>query len=373
MKIGIIGTRGIPNHYGGFEQITGELSVGLVELGHEVTVYNTHNHPYEYDEYEGVRIVHCHEPAWMGTAGQFVYDLNCIRHARKEGFDILLFMGYTSSSVWAPFFPKGSVIISNMDGLEWKRSKYSKPVQRFLRWAEKLAVKHSHFHIADSKAIQTYLDSSYGISSHYIPYGAAEYEGSDVAVVRRYGLEPGNYFMLMARMEPENHIQMVLDGFSKSGSGKKFLVVGNTGNGYGRKMLRRYSADGRIRFAGAIFDQDVVHALRHHSLLYFHGHSVGGTNPSLLEAMSGRALVAAHRNEFNKAVLGSDAFYFSTADEVRQLAETVRRAEKEKRMIENNFHKITDQFNWPEVIRQYDEFLCECYKTAKHGEAILQG
>jgi glycosyltransferase involved in cell wall biosynthesis len=373
MKIGIIGTRGIPNHYGGFEQITGELSVGLVERGHEVTVYNTHNHPYGYDEFEGVRIVHCHEPAWMGTAGQFVYDLNCIRHARKEGFDILLFMGYTSSSVWAPFFPKESIIISNMDGLEWKRSKYPKPVQRFLKWAEKLAVQHSHFHIADSEAIQSYLDSSYGISSRYIPYGAAEYEMADMSIVRKYGLEPGNYFMLMARMEPENHIQMVLDGFHQSRSDKKFLVVGNTGNGYGRKMVQRYSGDERIRFAGAIFDQDVVHALRHHSLLYFHGHSVGGTNPSLLEAMSGRALVAAHRNEFNEAVLGRDAFYFSTAEEVMQLAETVRRAEKEQRMIEQNFRKIKEQFNWPEVIRQYDEFLCECYKTAKHGEAILQG
>jgi glycosyltransferase involved in cell wall biosynthesis len=309
----------------------------------------------------------------MGTAGQFVYDLNCILHARKEDFDILLFMGYTSSSVWAPFFPKESLIVSNMDGLEWKRSKYSKPVQRFLKWAEKLAVRYSHFHIADSKAIQAYLDSSYGIGSRYIPYGAAEYEMADVSIVGRYGLGPGNYFMLMARMEPENHIQMVLDGFHQSNSNKKFLVVGNTGNGYGKKMVKRYASDERIRFAGAIFDQDVVHALRHHSLLYFHGHSVGGTNPSLLEAMSGRALVAAHRNEFNEAVLGSDAFYFSTAGDVMQLIATVRREDQEERMIEKNFKKIREQFNWPEVIRQYEEFLCECYKTAKHGEAILQG
>src|SRR5689334_4059993 len=135
MKIAIIGTRGIPNRYGGFEQITEFLSEGLVKQNHSVYVYNSHTHPYQEKTWKGVHIIHCYDPEHrLGTAGQFIYDLNCILDARKRDFDILLFLGYTSSSVWQIFFPRKSIIVSNMDGLEWKRSKYSRPVQRFLMY-----------------------------------------------------------------------------------------------------------------------------------------------------------------------------------------------------------------------------------------------
>src|SRR4051812_288166 len=148
MRIGIIGTRGIPNNYGGFEQVTEHLSAGLLAKGHEVSVYNSHNHPYQENHWNGVEIIHCFDAEYMiGTAGQFIYDLNCIVDARKRNFDVLLFMGYTSSSIWHRFFPRNTVIVSNMDGLEWRRSKYSRPVKRFLKYAEKLAVLQSDFMI----------------------------------------------------------------------------------------------------------------------------------------------------------------------------------------------------------------------------------
>jgi glycosyltransferase involved in cell wall biosynthesis len=373
MKIAIIGTRGIPNNYGGFEQITAHLSVGLSELGHDVSVYNTHHHPYQEKEYRGVKIINCYDPASLGTAGQFIYDLNCIRHARKQRFDILLFMGYTSSSVWGPLFPKQSIIVTNMDGLEWKRDKYPGPVKKFLKWAERSAIRHSEFHIADSPAIKAYLDKEYGIESRYIPYGAAAYGAADETLLKQFGVLPYGYLLLMARMEPENNIETILEGFHRSGSNKQFIVIGNTGNSYGKKMLHRFGGDERIRFAGGVFDQDKVQALRQHCHLYFHGHSVGGTNPSLLEAMSGRTLIAAHRNAFNEAVLGSDGFYFTDADDVRWLAENVKRTDAEEAMMERNRQKINGQFNWPVVIRQYEEFLYECLNTVKHGEVILQG
>src|SRR5688500_16446735 len=133
LKIAILGTRGIPNNYGGFEQIAGYLSKGLVEKGHSVTVYNSHKHPYKESIWNGVEIVRCFDPEFLiGTAGQFVYDLNCILHVRKRRFDIILMLGYTSSSVWKDLYPKNAVLITNMDGLEWKRPKYSKPVRKFL-------------------------------------------------------------------------------------------------------------------------------------------------------------------------------------------------------------------------------------------------
>src|SRR5690606_26337508 len=136
MKVGILGTRGIPNHYGGFEQFAEFFSVYLARLGHEVYVYNSHNHPYQQPVFECVNIIHCNDPEYkLGTFGQFIYDYNCLRDARKRDFDILLQLGYTSNSIWFFMLPKNQIVITNMDGLEWKRSKYSAPVRQFLKFA----------------------------------------------------------------------------------------------------------------------------------------------------------------------------------------------------------------------------------------------
>ena len=366
LKIAIIGSRGIPNYYGGFEQLAQQLAEGLVKEGFDVTVYNSHKHPYKEKEWNGAKIIHCYDAEYLlGTAGQFIYDLNCIRNARKQFFDIVLFLGYTSSSVWGRLFPKDAVIISNMDGLEWKRSKYSKPVQSFLRYAEKLAVKYSDHCIADSVVIQSYLKTKYKIDSHYISYGADTFTETNEELLSRFNIGPGNYFMLMARMEPENNIEMILDGFHQSSSDKKFIVLGNTDNRFGRSMLKKFSADKRIIFAGAIYDTKTTHALRRYCSIYFHGHSVGGTNPSLLEAMADGALVAAHDNDFNRAVLQEDAIYFSSSDDTGRLIASVLPREDHVQKTENNFTKIREQYNWPNIIDQYKALFINCHKQSK--------
>ena len=363
MKIGIIGTRGIPNRYGGFEQLAELLSAGLFQNGHEVIVYNSHRHPYRQKSLKGVEIVHVHDPEyWMGTVGQFFYDLNCLRDAGKRNFDVLLFLGYTSSSVWRRWFPKKAVIISNMDGLEWRRSKYSKPVRKFLQYAEKWAVRYSDFLIADSQVIQAYLKNKYNANSQFIAYGAETEINADPKLLAAYNVEVENYFMLMARMEPENNIEMILEGFHNSGSDKLFLVVGDTGNSFGRSMLKKFMGDKRIIFAGAIYDRAVTHALRRFCSMYFHGHSAGGTNPSLLEAMGDKALIAAHDNEFNRAVINEDGYYFRSAEEVRQLTASVN---PQGDRVENNLAKISTQYNWPAIIQQYDAFITHCYTQLK--------
>lgn len=310
-----------------------------------------------------MQIIHCQNPEKkLGTAGQFIYDWNCIRDARRRNFDVVLFLGYTSSSVWGRWFPR-SVIISNMDGLEWQRSKYSRPVRWFLRRAESMAVRYSDFFVADSPLIQDYLGDKYAISSKYIAYGAREYKTYDGSALDKFNITAGNYCMLMARMEPENNIEMVLQGFSKTGTDKHLLVVGNTENGFGKKMQQQFGNDKRILFAGSVFDQEVNHNLRHFSSLYFHGHSVGGTNPSLLEAMSDGALIAAHDNGFNRAVLGDDAFYFSSAEEVSELI--TAKADSGQQMIGRNKEKIREQYNWPHIVAQYATFIEHCYNRKK--------
>jgi glycosyltransferase involved in cell wall biosynthesis len=357
MKLAIIGTRGIPNHYGGFEQISEYLSVGLAARGYEVSVYCSADHPYRNSEWNGINLIHCYdaEKHWP-TAGQFIYDFNCIRDARKRGFDVLLFMGYTSSSIWGKWFPKQSLVISNMDGLEWKREKYSKPVQIFLKHAEKLAVQFSHFHIADSPAIKQHLDNKYGINSTYIPYGASQNVKENNDILNQLNLEKDGFDMIMARMEPENNIEMILEGHIQSPIAKKLVVVGNTNNRYGKKVKEKYNNTGSILFAGALFEQEKVNALRINCSLYFHGHSVGGTNPSLLEAMSGGALIAAHHNAFNKTILGDDAFYFDSAERVAGIITTTRKKDHQDK-IHNNLGKIREFYTWEKIIDQYDRFI----------------
>ena len=371
MRIAILGTRGIPNYYGGFEHISEYVSAGLVKKGHSVTVYNSHNHPYTADAWNGVNIQHCYDPEYLiGTAGQFVYDLNCLMDARRRKFDVVLLMGYTSSSVWGRLYPKKSAIITNMDGLEWKRSKYSKPVQQFLKYAEKLAVKHSHFYISDSRVIKDYLENKYNITSEYIPYGADLISEVEKEQLDAPSAQKEDYFLLMARMEPENNIETILEGFNNSNSPRTFKVLGDTGNRFGQYIRHRFQNDERIQFKGAIFDTAKVRALQNNSYLYFHGHSVGGTNPSLLEAMASEALIAAHDNPFNKSVLHSDAFYFSDASGVQHLVETVQRKETERNMVKNNLHKIAFQFNWEKIVNEYEAFIVECYQSLNHERVI---
>lgn len=371
LRIAILGTRGIPNYYGGFEHISEYVSAGLVKRGHEVTVYNSHNHPYQGDTWNDVQIKHCYDPEYaIGTAGQFIYDMNCLIDARKQKFDVVLIMGYTSSSVWGWLYPRDSTIITNMDGMEWKRSKYSKPVQNFLKYAEKLAVHYSDYYVADSQVIQSYLADKYSIDSCYIPYGAdlmTEQEREQIDPVQAM---KEDYFLLMARMEPENNIETILDGFNSSNSKKTFKVLGNTDNRFGKYIAAKFERDDRIEFKGGIFDTPKVRLLQNNSYLYFHGHSVGGTNPSLLEAMASEALIAAHNNPFNKAVLNSDAFYFSDADEVRQLIENVQREETEQTMVKNNINKIHALFNWETIVDQYEEFILECHRKSTFSKII---
>lgn len=366
MNIGIIGTRGIPNRYGGFEQLAEQLSVGLFQNGHRVTVYNSHKHPFQLAKFKGVDIVHCYDAEQqLGTIGQFIYDLNCIRDARKKNFDVLLFLGYTSSSIWGSWYPKGVTIISNMDGLEWKREKYSKPVRSFLRLAEKLAVTHSDHLIADSPVIASYLQNKYGINSKYIAYGAIPNIHNNESILEQFSLCKKKYFMLMARMEPENKIEMILNGFHNSNSVNKFVVVGNTHTRYGRYIKGKYGMDSRIHFAGAVFDNRITQALISFSRIYFHGHSTGGTNPSLLEAMAAGALIASHDNEFNRAVLQDDALYFKSAPEISEILKMDLSRGRINEMPLLNLQKIKEKYNWTQIIDQYEKFILQCFNSPK--------
>ncbi|WP_108425143.1 DUF1972 domain-containing protein [Flagellimonas amoyensis] len=362
MKLGIIGTRGIPNHHGGFEQFTEYFSVYMANAGHEVYVYNSHLHPFQEKQYKGVNLIHKRDMEdKIGTAGQFVYDLNCIIDAKKRDFDLILQLGYTSSSVWGSLLPKKTTIVTNMDGLEWKRSKYNGLVQKFLKRAEKWAINTSDFLVSDSIGIQSYIKETYQKNSEYIAYGAEIFGKPDKSVLDSYGLMEENYNMLIARLEPENNIETILDGVVKSNDNIPFVVVGKYNSNYGETLRDKYKDNLYIRFFGGIYDIEHLNNLRFFSKVYFHGHSVGGTNPSLLEAMASQSLIAAHDNIFNKSILGDNAFYFRDKNDVAALLSLTK--SDHDHMIKNNLDKIEIDFKWDKINGQYEKYLLECLSS----------
>ncbi|MCW5519956.1 DUF1972 domain-containing protein [Aureitalea sp. L0-47] len=361
MKIGILGTRGIPNNYGGFEQFAEFFSVYLKQKGHDVYVYSSKNHEYQEKEYKGVKLIHCKDPEdKIGTVGQFIYDFYCIHDARKRNFDVILQLGYTSSSIWRRYLPKRSMIVTNMDGLEWKRTKFSKKVQKFLKYAESLGVKGSDYLIADSLGIQDYLKETYDAESRYIPYGSTVFTDPDSTALSEYNIDPYKYHMLIARMEPENSIEMILDGYVESGTEEPFLVVGKHDvNKFGAYLKDKFKAYPNIRFLGGIYDLGKLNNLRYYSKLYFHGHTVGGTNPSLLEAMGSNALIVAHNNRFNATILEQDGLYFRSKEEVAGVITKVKNKEEYSHFLTNNTNKIKEKFSWDLINKSYLDYFEE--------------
>ncbi|MEM7185547.1 MAG: DUF1972 domain-containing protein, partial [Bacteroidota bacterium] len=323
----------------------------------------SHSHPYQEKEFKGVQLIHCKDPEnKVGTVGQFVYDLNCIRDSRKRNFDILLQLGYTSNSIWHRWLPKKSIIITNMDGLEWKRTKYSKKVRRFLKYAESLAVKSSDYLVADSIGIQDHLMETYNASSTFIAYGSSLFEEEDQLVLNEYQVAPFEYNMLIARMEPENSIETILDGVVASGTNTPFLVVGKYDtNKFGAYLKEKYQSHPTIRFMGGIYNFDHLNSLRYYSKLYFHGHTVGGTNPSLLEAMASNALIVAHDNKFNKAILGKDAFYFTQTSNVSDIIQSVHTKTDHDAFLASNVEKIKTTYSWEIINNAYLDLMEMAY------------
>ena len=367
MKIAIIGTRGIPNYYGGFEQCAEYLALGLVNEGNDVIVYNSHNHPYQEKIWKGVEIIHCYDPEnKLGTAGQFIYDFNCILDVRKRHVDIVLQLGYTSSSIWGWLMPKQPIITTNMDGLEWKRTKYSNKVRKFLLYAEKLGVKFSDYLISDSIGIQDYLKEKYQVQSDFIPYGADVVEKTDEQDLKAYNLNPYQYDLLIARLEPENSIEIILDGVSLSSVTRPFLVIGKHETSYGTYLKNKFRDFPNIRFIGGIYNINILNNLRYYSNIYFHGHTVGGTNPSLLEAMASHSLICANDNPFNRYILGNDALYFSNKLDVKEILEsTVKRNSSILQKVNNNVQKIIELYSWKRIVQQYLEHFNKIMKLGK--------
>lgn len=368
MKIAFISTRGIPNNYGGFEQFAEYISVGLVQRGHEVTVYSPHYHPYQEKVYKGVKIKHIYSPEqWMGgSVGSFFYDYSCLKDAlKKEDFDIIYEAGYTSIiPAYIRFNVKDikkPIFTTNMDGLEYKRTKFNPLVRKFVFWEEKMAVKHSHYLIADNMGIQDYYKEKYGKESKFLAYGADIHDDWDEALLQEYGLEVDNYYLIVARLEPENNLVMAIEGYLKSAeNGKRpLIIVGKTNTPHGKELVKKYGQEKSIRFMGGIYDFKKLDSVRHFSYAYFHGHSVGGTNPSLLEAMASGCFMLANDNVFNRAVLKENALYYRNADDVCELLNRIddEVGAKKESLVNRNWEEIKTVYSWEKLVDEHEKYF----------------
>lgn len=358
MKIAILGSRGVPNRYGGFEEMAAQVA-GHWSASHDVTIYTVSDHPEKCEEYNGAKVVHIYNPENnLGLAGQFIYDLFCILHVRRQKPDVILQLGYTTSAIWSFLWPKKIPTVVNMDGIEHKRAKYKGPLASFLRWSEKRAIKGATALVADNEGIASYLQGkAKGTPISTITYGATVPAEIGIEWAQQLFTEhgrstkPGSYLLHVGRIQPDNHIKEFLAAAATSGI--PTVAIGDYTTLYGQKLKADFSRFPNILFAGTVYCKNTLNALRAHCLYYIHGHSAGGTNPALLEAMACQAYVLAHDNTFNRSTLGGHGeFWSNTGDLAKLLASPVDK-EGHKKTTEEALKKIQEHHQWSSIASQY--------------------
>ncbi|MEY4562522.1 MAG: hypothetical protein RLZZ618_1799 [Pseudomonadota bacterium] len=355
----ILGTRGVPAAHGGFETFAEYLSLYLADKGWRVVVYcqTDGSGPITEDVWRGVERVHIPVPQ-DGPKGTIVFDWRATAHAAQHR-DLCLTLGYNTAVFCALLRLKGVPNLINMDGIEWSRAKWG-PVAKTWFWLNDWAGCWLGNHlVADHPEIKRHLSSRVK-PAHIttIAYGADPLHDAPVDAVRAQGLEPGRYLTLVARPEPENSILEVVQGFSRKPRGVQLAVLGNYSptNAYHQSV--RQAASNEVKFLGAIYDKPVVQALRFHSAAYVHGHQVGGTNPSLVEALGAGNAVIAHDNRFNRWVAGEGARYFQGADDFSNVMDGLLQDPAALAAMQAASRRQFEQnFTWGKILGEYEQLL----------------
>lgn len=360
--IAILGSRGLPARYGGFETFADELAKGLVERGIAVTVFceSSFAQSGAKESYGNVCLQYVWAPP-IGPLRTVFFDLLSLLSARNR-FSISYMLGYGSALFFWLGASKRTAVWVNMDGVEWKRSKWSPLGRAYLRTMEWFAVRSATLVIADAEAIRTHLVRRHPVQSkcEVIAYGARSPESlSTVRLCEETGLKPFGYYLVVCRLEPENHVEEIIEGFVSSSSYRMLVVVGDVSSS--GRYVRRLKAipDARVEFMGGIYDQQLLGTIRSNAFAYFHGHSVGGTNPSLLEAMASGNVVIAHDNQFNREVLGRGGLFFKSSGELPGLidqleARTSREVSAERELMRR---RVEESYSWPGIVAQYVHLL----------------
>ncbi|MDJ0533748.1 MAG: DUF1972 domain-containing protein [Xenococcaceae cyanobacterium MO_207.B15] len=377
-KLLILGTRGIPANYGGFETFAERLSLYLVERGWEVTVYCQGNcKKLETKRWQGINLVNIPTKN-TGALSSVIFDYRSTIHALQQD-GMLLVLGYNTAIFSLLYWLKKRISIMNMDGMEWWRSKWNFWQKLWLFFNERCGALFSNHLIADHPQIKKHLTSY--ISPRkitVIPYGTEEVTNIDESLLKTYKLVPNQYILVIARPEPENSILEIVSAFSSRKWGMKLVVLGRylpQEVPYHQKVME--AASDEVIFAGAIYEKEIVDTLRFYTRLYIHGHTVGGTNPSLVEALAAGSPVLAQNNAFNRWVAGEKAHYFGdTTDCLQELKELLYDEQELERMKVASIARYRSQFSENRDLEAYEmllsAYITEAIPRKVHHKAAFQ-
>lgn len=356
MRIALIGTRGVPANYGGFETCVEELGKRLVERGHEVTVYCRNSY---YNQ---------KPPTYLGMRLKYLPNLKrksldtlshtflSILDAVRQPFDVLMVFNAANSPTL--FLPRllGKKIAINTDGLEWKRGKWGPVARNFYKFSEWLSTKLAHRIVADSIGIQDYYREQYDVDSTYIAYGAHLNHSSKPELLDTLGLTPGGYFLQITRFEPENNPLLTIEAYKRLQTDKKLVLVGGVPyESEYSKQIKSY-ATANVLLPGSIYDKELLNELWCNCYAYVHGNEVGGTNPALLQTMSSGCFTIAIDVSFSRDVLQCGGIFFEKTPEdlSTKMQWALEHADELDEYRQHALKRIQNQYTWEKVTDGYE-------------------
>lgn len=366
----MLGTRGVPARYGGFETAIEEIGSRLVARGHEVVVYCRDAGGNSAGTHLGMELVHL-PAAHRKSLETLSHTALSVSHllARRHPCDAAFVFNAANAPFVPPLHARGVPVVVHVDGLEWQRDKWQGAGQRYYRVVEGLAVRWADALIADAQGIADYYAAEFGAPTELITYGAPVQDEPGAARLAELGLRPRAYHLVVARFEPENHVREIVMGYSRSASRHPLVVVGSApySNAYTAEVKALADADPRVRLLGGVWDQGQLDELYANSLTYLHGHSVGGTNPSLLRAMGAGTAVLAYDVVFNRETLGDRGWFF---DRPATLGALLAEAEARPDTLADAGRALRERarrtYDWDDVALRYEDLA----QRVAAGESI---
>jgi rhamnosyltransferase len=376
VKISIIGSRGLPATYGGFETLAHYLSLGLIKKGYEVIVSCKYKNKDErIEDYKGVKLFY---PPINSPRSHFQYFYEVFSDiyflctlSFKSDVIYLLGTGVGSFSFIPKLFNR-SKVVANIAGLEYQRDKYNRLQKSIIKLNTILLTLFADVIIVDSKALTKYINPHFQKKTVYISYGASEtedirWDDKKLQTILLNEREKENdivqnkYWLVVARLQQDNNIHTIIEGFLNSDSTMKLVIVGEYSSKKYKKNIDKLlnkDTESKILMIGGVYDRDLLIMLRKYCFGHIHGHSVGGTNPSLLEAMMMKNLIIAHENEFNREVGGQTVLYFKDSSELTNLINSIEKdPSKYSALRQNTYSRVKSLYNWDEVTEEYENLF----------------
>ncbi len=377
MNIHILGIRGLPSTYSGYETFVSELAPRLARRGHDVTVYCRRSlYQDRRSEWRGVKLsyVPSIEHKALSTLS---HSFLATRLAITSGADVVLTVN-AANGWFSRMLHKANVpSVINVDGMEWLRPKWNKVGKWIFLQGARMACKHSDVVVTDAEEMHRLYAQDMGVDSVYIAYGANLEESRNPAVVREYGLEPGRYFLIASRLVPDNNADIILEAFVRTRTDMTFAIAGGAnykGNTVEQRFIEKLRgiANDRVKFLGHVDSTDHIKELHCNCFAYVHGHQFGGINPSLLKALGFGNMILALNTPFNSEVLADGAYgvlYEKNADDLHQkmqnLCDNPAQADAYRAKARD---RIRERFTWDHITDQYEELLYAVCRRTPRGD-----